>query len=115
MFCSKCGKFVPNDELRKMAKVKNALCPFCHAVFNWSEVNAYRNERKRDKTLIEVATADFPSNQGEFPIDCPFCGHNRGYIEIIKTGYADESDTILLCCGKCRKTVRREGGPVGWG
>jgi DNA-directed RNA polymerase subunit M/transcription elongation factor TFIIS len=115
MFCEKCGKFLPQETFRKRARALLTTCPNCGANVQQETIRTRFSENKKLRTGVEIITTQILSIKGTIPIECPWCGHTRGYTEIIKTGFGDEGDTFVLCCGKCRKVVRREGGPVGWG
>jgi DNA-directed RNA polymerase subunit M/transcription elongation factor TFIIS len=114
MFCEKCGSFISKENLNSMAKTKEPICPKCHAKISLFKIKERISLKKPSNAVVEVVEGSLDRTE-TISVNCPICGYNKGFSEIIKTGFGDEGDVFVLYCGKCRKPIRREGGPVGWG
>jgi len=115
MFCKKCGKFLSREAFNKQRGVQSMNCPNCGAVIHREPTTSVFLRRREQRGTVEITTGGPQSSRSMVPIQCPYCGHKKGYTEIIKTGFGDEGDTFVTCCGECHRALRREGGPIGWG
>ncbi len=98
-FCPKCGVIL-------VMKTKYFACPKCKYVSK-EKIKLISSEKMKEKEKIEVLKGEASNVWPLVKENCPKCGNEEAYFNIVQMRSGDEGETSFYKCTKCKHMWKR--------